>query len=349
MRSVVSPGLGCRGNTTQRSEQRLAGSHRSHRRRRRVQPPAWGLRAPLLELSQQRCARWVTSLCQLRARSRRCVERPAGSRSRRPSGHRTRRPSLAGHVLPGQHGRRSVDDDAGVADARRRRAARRLQPLRPSPRSRPLARSRRRSSPPPGKAVARAGTAHASDRCLPLRLRPHAGPAITAVSDPSGVREEGCLPLPRLGHPWQDTGPTRLREEGECRNRGELRRDPLGPRGGRHPTRRRYPWDRPVRADAGPPPARRRARPLFARKKGDRARHRRLRRRSMSISRSSKGSITGRRSSVTATPTSSSTSSTQAGTGCSQSSAWRWGSPWSRSCTRRQGDGQRRPSAFPCL
>ncbi len=49
---------------------------------------------------------------------------------------------LAGHALPGEHGRRAVDDPHGTARARRRRAARRLRAVHAALRGRRVARPR---------------------------------------------------------------------------------------------------------------------------------------------------------------------------------------------------------------
>ena len=68
----------------------------------------------------------------------------------------SRRPPAARHALPGQHGRRPVDDGRGAPAPRRRRTARRLRALRAAPRGRRLARPLRRLRAPPGDAVARA-------------------------------------------------------------------------------------------------------------------------------------------------------------------------------------------------
>ena len=125
-----------------------------------------------------------------------------------------------------------MGDRRGAPPPRRRCTARRVRALRAAPRGRRLARPLGRLRAPAGDPVARAREAAAADRHLPLRLRPHARAAVAPVPGAAPVREEVGDALPRLGHPRQDAGAARLRQEGRRRDRRQLRRDPLGARGG---------------------------------------------------------------------------------------------------------------------
>ena len=116
----------------------------------------------------------------------------------------------------------------------------------------------------------------AAHRPLPLHLRADPGPAVAPVPDPAGVPQALGDALPRVGHPRQDAGGARVREEGRRGDRGELRRDSVGTRGDHDPTR-----DRPRRGHAGaavgPAPPRGRPRAVVTPPEGHRPRRRGVR------------------------------------------------------------------------
>ena len=100
-------------------------------------------------------------------------------------------------------------------------------------------------SQPAGAAVGGARAAAAAHRRLPLLLRADARAAVAPVPDPARGAQEVGHALPRLGHPRQDAGrssPTARRPD--ARDRRQLRRDPLGARGGGDPARDRPRRDR---------------------------------------------------------------------------------------------------------
>ena len=210
--------------------------------------------------------------------------RQPDERRRRPHKHRRRprptppqRPPAARRPLPGQHGRRPVDDRGGAPPARRRCEARRLRALRTPSRGGRLARPLRRLRPPPGDPVARLR------RLLPQTDVFHFIFGLTLV--PQSLQ----FPLLRLfrkksvmhylGSDIRGKTPraARLRQEGGRRDRRQLRRDPLGARGGGDPARDRPLADR-ARAAVRPRATGDPARALVASAQGHRARDRRRRR-----------------------------------------------------------------------
>ena len=179
--------------------------------------------------------------------------------------------------LPGQHRRRPVDERPGTPPSRNRRVARRLQPLRVAPRGRPVARAAERARPTaagPVEGLLRAPAAH---RPVPLHVRSDAGAAVPPVPAAAGVRQAVGDALPRLRHPWEVAARAGLREEGGRRDRRQLRRDPLGPRGRDDPAGRRPVRD-PARAAVGSRAARDRPRPVLTTAEGNRSRPPRVRR-----------------------------------------------------------------------
>ena len=233
---------------------------------------------------------------------------PTSCRSVNDARH-PRRPPAPRRPLPGQHRRDPVAEHARAAPPRRRRAARRLQPdeAPPGRGRRPRPARRRRFVRKQVDPVARARPAPPAHRRLPLLLRPHPRAEVPAVPALAGVPEEVRLPLPRLGHPRQDTGAARLRQARRRPGRRLLRRDPLGAGGARHPARARPPGA-PRGAAVRPRAPARRPRALEPGQEGDGARHRGLPRSSTSTSTSSRASRTRRRSAASPRPTSSSTS-----------------------------------------
>ncbi|MSO94704.1 MAG: flippase [Thermoleophilia bacterium] len=83
--------------------------------------------------------------------------------------------------------------------------------------------------------MARACPPAATDRRLPLHLRPHARATVAAVSDPRSHAQDVGHALPRLRYSRKNACATRLWDEGRGRDRRQLRRDPLGSRSGRNP------------------------------------------------------------------------------------------------------------------
>ena len=173
-------------------------------------------------------------------------------------------------------------------------------------------------------------------------------PAVAAVPDPAALPQEVGHPLPRLGHPRQDAGAARVRQEGGRRDRRQLRRDPLGARGRGDPA-----GDRP-RARSRPRRRSDRARPVILHAPSSRRRkgteHVIAAVEGLDADLEIVEGPAPRRGvrALPRTPTSSSTSSTPAGTASSRSSAWRSASRSSRSSTTRPSAARRRPSAPPC-
>ena len=160
----------------------------------------------------------------------------------------------------------------GAAAPRRRRTARRLQPLQAPPRGRPLARAARRPRPAPADPVAGAPPPAPAHRRLPLLLRAHARPAVGAVPDPARAPQEVGDALPGLGHPRQDAGGARVRAQGRSRDR-RLRTTRSA--GCRMPSSSRRAWTSP--RSTPEPPSRPRTpgdppRALLAPPEGNRAR-----------------------------------------------------------------------------
>ena len=99
-------------------------------------------------------------------------------------------PCPSRYPLPGQHGRRAVDERPGAAATRRGRAARRLRALPAPPRGGLEPRPARRLRPQAGGAVACARAAAAAHGRLPLLLRAHARAEVAPVPDPAGDAQE---------------------------------------------------------------------------------------------------------------------------------------------------------------
>ena len=158
--------------------------------------------------------RGVTTVCRVRAAFGAIREHPA-----------------ARHARAREHGRDRLQERRGAQAPRRGRAARRLQTAAvPADRVRRQPEPARRVPPRAADAVARPRKPAPEDRRLPLLLRPHAGAAPAAVSDPPSDRTQGGLPLRRLGHPRQDARAARVRAAGGRARGRVVRRHTLGAR-----------------------------------------------------------------------------------------------------------------------
>ena len=218
-------------------------------RRVDARPPSPPSRAPTHPGARAQCHAGVT--CQLP--TCRCAPvsppmRPATLAARpraKPDRRQRRTPptrrataAAARHALPGQHGRRPVGERprrSGAAASTRGSSSSSATRCTPRPTSRSTAPAASRAARRPSGARSRgccrrptSSTSSSASRSCPRSLQ---FPMLRLL------RQEVRHALPRLGHPRQDAGAARLREEGRSRDRRQLRRDPLGARGGGDPAR----------------------------------------------------------------------------------------------------------------